>query len=186
MPEIPAGTHAFGPADGELRLNVFREGAAARMGHDLVFQVRNWSAKVNVDPADLSGSSLEATAEVGSFSILEAIGGAKALSRGDQADIKRNIEEKILDARRFPTIDFHSTSVSMVDETRATLSGELTIAGTTRPVDVSLTFAGGRAKATLTVVQSQWGIKPFKALMGALKVCDAVEIIVDVPLPVAE
>lgn len=185
MTGIPAGTHAFGPADGELRVNVFREGAAARMGHDLIFGVRNWSAKVTVDPADLSQSSLEATAEVGSFSILEANGGAKALSRGDHADIKRNIEEKILDARRFPTIDFHSTSASMVDETRATLTGELTIAGTTRPVDVALALAGGRAKATLTVVQSQWGIKPFEALMGALKVRDAVDIVLDVPLPVA-
>jgi polyisoprenoid-binding protein YceI len=185
MTEIPAGTHAFGPAEGELRLKVFREGAAARMGHDLVFGVRNWSAKVNVDPSDLSRSSLEATAEVGSFSILEAIGGAKALSRGDHADIKRSIEEKILDAGRFPTVDFRSTSVSMVDETRAMLSGELTIAGTTRPVDVSLTLTGGRAKATLTVVQSQWGIKPFKAFMGALKVRDAVDVILDVSVPVA-
>lgn len=185
MPEIPGGTHDFGPAEGELRVNVFREGAAARMGHDLVFQVRNWSATVIVDPSDLSRSSLQATAEVGSFSVLIAIGGAKPLNRGDRADIKRNIEQ-ILDTRRFPTIDFRSTSVSMVDETRATLSGELTIAGTTRPVDVALALTGGRAKATLTVVQSQWGIKPFKALMGALKVRDAVEVILDVAIPMTD
>jgi polyisoprenoid-binding protein YceI len=185
MTEIPPGTHAFGPADGELRVNVFREGAAARMGHDLVFGVRNWSAKLTVDPSDPALSSLEASAEVGSFSIVDTKGGAKPLSRSDHADIKRNIEEKILDVARFPTIDFHSTSVSMVDDTRARLSGELTIAGTTRPVDVTLALAGGRAKASLTVVQSQWGIKPFKALIGALKVRDAVDITLDVPLPVA-
>ncbi|MDQ1565825.1 MAG: hypothetical protein QOF96_705, partial [Actinomycetota bacterium] len=35
MTEIPAGTHAFGPAEGELRVEVFREGPAARMGHNL-------------------------------------------------------------------------------------------------------------------------------------------------------
>ena len=122
---------------------------------------------------------------VGSFSILETKGGAKPLSRTDHADIRRNLEEKILNVARFPTIDFHSTSVSMADETRATLSGELTIAGTTRPVDVALAVTGDRAKATLTVVQSEWGIKPFKALMGALKVRDAVDITLDVPLPAA-
>ncbi|MGH8993123.1 MAG: YceI family protein [Acidimicrobiia bacterium] len=183
MPDIPPGTHAFGPADGELRVNVFREGAAARMGHDLVFGVRNWSAKVTVDPSDLTRSSLEASAEVGSFSIVEARGGAKPLSRGDHADIRKNIEEKILDVGRFPTIEFRSTSVTMADETKATLTGELRIAGTSRPVDVALALANGRAKATLTVVQSQWGIKPFKALMGALKVRDAVDITLDVPVP---
>jgi hypothetical protein len=28
----------------------------------------------------------------------------------------------------------------------------------------------------MTVVQSNWGIKPFQAMMGALKVRDAVEV----------
>jgi hypothetical protein len=35
----------------------------------------------------------------------------------------------------------------------------------------------------MTVVQSQWGIKPFAALMGALRVRDAVDIVVDLRLP---
>jgi len=66
---------------------------------------------------------------------------------------------------------------------RAKLSGELTVAGTTQPVDADLTLDDSRARATLTVVQSNWGIKPFKAFMGALKVRDAVDVVIEVPLP---
>lgn len=41
-------------------------------------------------------------------------------------------------------------------------------------------------RATFTVVESQWGIKPFKALMGALTVRDAVDVSIDVALPVPD
>jgi hypothetical protein len=35
----------------------------------------------------------------------------------------------------------------------------------------------------MTIVQSQFGIKPFSAMMGALKVKDEVEVNLDVALP---
>jgi ribosomal protein L20A (L18A) len=46
-----------------------------------------------------------------------------------------------------------------------------------------LTVSGARVRGIMTVVQSRWGIKPFSAFMGALKVRDAVEIVLDVTLP---
>jgi hypothetical protein len=33
------------------------------------------------------------------------------------------------------------------------------------------------------VTQSEWGIKPYRAFMGALKVRDTVEIVLDARLP---
>ena len=41
----------------------------------------------------------------------------------------------------------------------------------------------GRVTGTLPVIQSQWGIKPYRAFMGALKVRDDVEIVLDAWLP---
>ena len=48
-----------------------------------------------------------------------------------------------------------------------------------------LDSAGGRVSATIPVTQSEWGIKPYRGLMGALKVRDDVEIVLDVALPAA-
>jgi polyisoprenoid-binding protein YceI len=55
--------------------------------------------------------------------------------------------------------------------------------GQTRPLtfDVEL-GAGGRLAARATVKQTGWGIKPYSALFGALKVADEVEITLDASL----
>jgi hypothetical protein len=37
---------------------------------------------------------------------------------------------------------------------------------------------------TGTLPQSEWGIKPYRGMMGTLKVRDTVDIVLDVPLPV--
>ena len=181
MSEVPAGTHAFGPQDGQLRLKVYREGVASKMGHDLVIEVKDWSAKVDVNPDDLSQSSIEATAQVPSFNVLEGTGGARPLSRGDKADIKKNIDDKIL--KGAPTISFRSMGTPTENGTRISVPGELTINGTTRPTTVDIQLDGGQARVSLKVVQSDFGIKPFKAFMGALKVRDDVEVELEVPLP---
>ena len=55
------------------------------------------------------------------------------------------------------------------------------MAGTTRPVQFTLQREGGRLRATVPVQQSQWGIKPYRGLMGALKVRDDVEVVLDAP-----
>ncbi len=64
------------------------------------------------------------------------------------------------------------------------MAGDLTMAGTTRPAEFGLELDGaGRLTGTLPVTQTEFGIKPYKGLMGALKVRDEVEIVVDVQLP---
>lgn len=181
MNDVSAGTHAFGPQDGQLLLKVFREGVASKMGHDLIIEVKDWNAKVDVNPDDLSQSAIEATAEVPSFSVLEGTGGTKPLSRGDKADIKKNIDEKIL--KGTSTISFRSTGAPNGSGRSFSVPGELTINGTARPIDVDIDLNGDKARAKFKVIQSQFGIKPFKAFMGALKVRDDVEVELEVPIP---
>ncbi len=43
--------------------------------------------------------------------------------------------------------------------------------------------ADGRVTGTFLVAQSEWGIKPYRALLGALRVRDTVEVVLDVVLP---
>jgi polyisoprenoid-binding protein YceI len=67
---------------------------------------------------------------------------------------------------------------------RLSIDGELTMAGSTRPITAELGVgADGRLSGTIAVTQSAWGIKPYRGLMGALKVRDDVEIVVDAELP---
>jgi polyisoprenoid-binding protein YceI len=64
------------------------------------------------------------------------------------------------------------------------VQGDLTIAGKTSPAQFQLQdLGGGRIKATGQVVQSNFGVKPFKAFMGALKVKDTVDIEIEATVP---
>jgi hypothetical protein len=144
-----------GPADATLTVKTYREGVAAKVGHDLVIEVTRWSARIGDDGA------VELSADPRSLEVREGLRGAKPLSDRDRREIHKNIEEKILGTE---PIEFRGTAEG----------GELTMAGATRPVAIERTPDGGRA----TLTQSEWGIKPYRGLMGALKVRDEVEVIV--------
>jgi polyisoprenoid-binding protein YceI len=80
-------------------------------------------------------------------------------------------------------IVFRSTAVEPGNGAQ-TVPGELELAGTRRPASFELTEAtDGHLRGTLPVTQSDWGIKPYRGMMGALKVRDTIEVILDVPLP---
>jgi polyisoprenoid-binding protein YceI len=57
------------------------------------------------------------------------------------------------------------------------VDGELTLVGATRPISFDLVVSdGGELSATAVVKQSAWGVKPYSALFGALKVKDEVRV----------
>ena len=55
--------------------------------------------------------------------------------------------------------------------------------GRSELVDVQLTESGGKIKGNFSVLQTRWGIKPFTAMMGTLKVADRVDVEFEVDLP---
>lgn len=173
---IPTGSHRLAPDNGTLHVKTYREGVAAKVGHDLVIEVTRWEAQVAIadDPA---ASSVELSADPHSLEVRSGERGVKPLTDKDRAEIRKNIDEKIL---RGQPIAFRSTSVRLADGGQLAVDGELTMGGSTRPVSARLDVdAGGRVSGTIPLVQSEWGIKPYRGLMGALKVRDDVEIVVD-------
>lgn len=180
---IPPGKYEFGPDQALLQVHTFREGMARKVGHDLIMQAGTWHAIVEVDE-DINQSTVTASIDVPSITAVEGTGGVKPLSDGDRADIKKNMV-KSLNASKHPEIIFRSTGVESNGGDSLTVHGDLTIAGTTRPATLDVSLSNGAAKVTTTIVQSQWGIKPYSGLMGALKVRDAVDFHVEGTVPAA-
>jgi polyisoprenoid-binding protein YceI len=149
-----------------MHVHTYREGVAAKVGHDLVIEVTRWDATVG-------DGAIELTADPTSLEVREGRRGVKPLSDKDRREIVKNIDAKILGREQ---IVFRSTSVD-----GDAVAGELTMAGATRPVTARLETAEGRTRTTIPIVQSDWGIKPYRGLMGALKVRDDVEIVIDAP-----
>jgi polyisoprenoid-binding protein YceI len=181
---VSSGTHSLGPQAGKITVNVYREGVAAKMGHDLVLEATKWSGKADVNADDPSASSVEVTVDPTSLEIIGAKGGAKPLSDKDKADIKKNINEKILQTSKHREITFKSSETSG-SAPNVKVKGNLTLVGNTQPItlDVKVDESSGRVSGKITFQQSSFGIKPFSAMLGALKIKDSVEIEFDVEIP---
>jgi len=177
----PAGTHKLGRDSGTMQVRTYREGVAQKVGHDLIIDVELWHATVELG-GDGSPTSVVLEADARSLAVREGLNGLKPLSDRDRTEIIKNIDQKIL---RGQPIAFRSTAIER-DDGRLTVRGELTLAGTTRPASFELVLsADGRLRGTLPVTQSEWGITPYRGLLGALKVRDTVEVVLDVALPSA-
>lgn len=175
------GTHSVGPDSGSCRVHTFREGMAQKAGHDLIIDVGQWQATVQVGE-DGAPRSISLQADPRSLKVLEGHRGVKPLSDSDRTEIRANIDQKILQAQ---PIQFSSNAVRVSDG-RIVVQGELTMAGETKPANFELQLdESGRVSGTLQVTQSQWGIKPYRAFMGALKVRDTVDVVLDASLPSA-
>ena len=181
---VSNGTHSLGPQSGKITLNVYRDGVAAKMGHNLVLEATKWRGKAEVVGDDPAASSVQLTIDPRSLEIIDAQGGIKPLSDKDRADIKRNINDKILITSRNPEITFRSTEVSGIAP-NIKVKGNLTLAGKSRPVTLNVRVDErlDRATGKTTIQQSSFGIKPFSALFGALKIKDSVDIQFDIKIP---
>ncbi len=176
------GTFEFGPENGNLIVRTSRSGVGAKVGHDLTIRATSFRGTVAIDTSSPANSGLMFEVPVNSLLVIEGTGGIKPLSESDKQDIKNTFEQKILKTAQFPNITFRSTSVTG-DENSFQVTGDLTLVGVTKPITLhGSTSSDGIVSVRATVVQSNWGIKPYTAMLGALKLKDEVEIEAQVKL----
>jgi hypothetical protein len=158
----------YDASQAECLVYAFREGLLSAVGHDVCLEVTRYSDEGGAGDAiaaDFDAASLRVTGDV---------------PPADAHKIERNAADDVLAARRFPTITFRSTEVSRQDG-RARIAGTLTLHGVTRPLSLVAEDDGSRWRAEVRLDQRQFGIRPFSAMLGALKVKP--EILVRVALP---
>ena len=170
--------YTLGPDVGTLTVRTGKTGAAAKAGHNLLIEVTAWNASVALRDAP----TIELTVDSRSLRVREGTGGIQALGDEEKEAIRETIDEEVL---KGTPIAFRAAAGSFTDgELR--LDGELTLSGRTRPITVSIVVGeDGRLTGSARFKQSDWGMKPYSALFGTLKVADEVEIAIDAQLPAA-
>ena len=171
---IQAGTYKLGPDNASLTVQTGRSGAAAKAGHDLVIEVTSWEATLEVG----DNASLELSADSTSLHVREGKGGMQALGDDDKADIRKTIDKDVLKKK---DIKFTSSSCERTGD-GLKVSGDLEMGGKSQPVSFDLSESDGTLTGSAAVKQSDWGIKPYSALFGALKVNDEVKVVVEATL----
>jgi polyisoprenoid-binding protein YceI len=194
---LHAGRHQFGMDSGRITLRTFRDGLAAQAGHDLVIEVARWSGELVVSD-DLTPASLTVTADLGSLVVRDGTGGLKPLTDRDKREIAVTAR-KVLSTDRFPQVTFSATSfeptadtsdrsaADVLHDVAGVVSGTLQLAGSSGPLRLQVRPAGsGRDRATTTIRQTDFGIKPYSGFLGALKVRDTVDVEAEVDLSAAD
>lgn len=164
-------------ASGSARLELWteKEGMLSRVAHDLCLRAHQASVTFNEE------GQLEVRVEVKSLRVQGQVkrGQVKPLSAKDHAEIEKNLQSAaVFDAARFPAVTYRGTCV--LSGARASVTGELEIRGQRRPLPLDsawrLDGQDALASGEVRLRQSAWGLKPYTALMGAIKVKDELRI----------
>lgn len=173
----------------QLVIQVFKDGAAAAFAHDHTVHATELSGEVVADPAHPESSRVSVTVQTKSLvnddpQVRRQFGLDPAVPEKDRRAIDESMKGRDqLDVGRYPTISFVSTAVEKAGD-NIQLTGDFTLHGVTRaiklPIQVALDGDSLVGDGKVRLKQSDWGITPYSAFLGAVKNKD--EIVLNVHL----
>ncbi|GDX82468.1 hypothetical protein LBMAG42_42790 [Deltaproteobacteria bacterium] len=104
-------------------------------------------------------------------------GGAVAqLAQRDREQIEATLRREVLHAERNAEIVFEG------ELSAQGVHGSLQLNGRALPLELPILASAGRVRGEVELVPSRWGVAPYSAMFGALKVQDRVVVRFDLPL----
>lgn len=172
MPEVMT---TYDQNNAEAFVFTFKEGLLSPIAHDLRIKITRFSVQVD----DASGA-VTATFDTSSLLIDMPMKNGEenptALNDSDKAKIAGQIREDVLHSGKHPEARFQSKSVTKQADGGYALEGDLTLHGVTKPLSAKTTPSGGKQQLDFTLHQPDFGITPYKAMMGTLKIAPDVKI----------
>ncbi len=153
----------------EILVFTFKEGLLSAVAHDL-------KLRVSTGTVEVEGTQVRADFDAGSLRLVAPMkDGAEnptAIPRLVYGEVEKNTAKDVLDAKRYPAITFTSSQITDTE-----VVGQLTLHGQTREV------RGRRSGRTaeFSLDQRDFGIKPFSAMLGTLKVKPVITVKVTLP-----
>lgn len=183
---VKEGSYNLTASSGKLFVYTFKEGFLSAVAHDLLIEATNFSVNLNVPAGNINSANVEAEIQANSLKVLCAIKDGQhrydMLKEKDKADIEEATFKDVLHSAKYPTITFRSTSIREKEGVYH-VKGELTLHGITRPVEFDAQTATGKDfKGKVALFQKDYEIKPYKALLGTLKVKNEIDVVFDLSL----
>lgn len=171
----------------DCRLFTFKEGALSALAHDLELKVTRLAVELD-EPAAAEPWKLRARLWADSIVVLHAMKDGRPteqLSPSDKRKIEKTLASEVLDLRRYPEIRYEAEAAPSGADFE--LAGELTLQGRRRAVALAARLRDGRLHAETALHQPDFGIQPYSALLGALKLRPDVRVRISMawPLPPA-
>jgi YceI-like domain len=156
---------------GTISVFTFKDGILARAAHDLALRLERFDIV-------LDGDSLTASLPLDALAVIGPVeGGVVRTDRYDAAkreQVAQAMHSEVLRTARHPTARFVGKATAQGHG--FTVSGEFELAGRRAPLSFEAHRDGAVYRARFELQPSRWGIAPYKALLGAIKVRDLVRI----------
>ncbi len=164
-----------------------KTGVLGFAGHEHAVLASQWSLDLSLNPSDLAHSTATVTIPAASLAIDTPIARRDAaLGEGPSPEDIRTIQARmlgpeVLDAARYPTIQFTVTSVRQTAPGQLQVTGQFSLHGRSEPVTVPVRYRQeGTGAYVFTgefpILQTGFGLKPESAGHGTVKVKDEVRI----------
>ncbi|MEM1414379.1 MAG: YceI family protein [Myxococcota bacterium] len=150
----------------------FKEGLLSRVAHDLKLRAERFSLVVE-------GEEIAVEVEAGSLKVVCARKGGVdqpgALGRLERMQIERNVRNDVLHVDRHPIVRFDGR-ITEREDARGRAEGTLTLHGATKPLAVVAEHRAGSWRVETELHQPDYGITPYTAMLGALKIQPRVRV----------
>lgn len=174
-------TYAIDSAKSKIEIQVAKDGFLKPLGHDHLVVASQFAGEVQVNAARMEESSVSFSADTNALRVMDP-----GESEKDRNEVQATmLGDQVLNAARYPKIEFSSTSVkvssSLGGKFELQVAGTLTLHGTQKPVTLPAhlqiaddgTFT---CDTEIFLLQSDFGITPYKAAGGAVKVKDKLKL----------
>lgn len=168
----------YGPESAYCWVYTFKKGLLSAAGHDLKLAVGDFEIELQGEQsitARFSAASVRVACALHHGQERQGV-----LSKRDVSEIESNVAKRVLDVDRFPDIRFSSRSVERHGDV-VDIKGELSLRRARRGVAFTACLKAGRWCAEVPLHQPDYGIKPFTAMLGALRIRPLVRVRVEVP-----
>lgn len=169
-------------SSGECQVFTFKDGLLSAVAHDLKIAVERWSLT-----ADSEAGTVSARFDLRSLRPVTAMKDGQeargALGARDLAKIGDTIQGSVLEVdKRGAEARFTATRLTPVGD-GFRIEGELALAGRKRAIGADVRRVGDELVTEVRLSQPDFGIKPYSAMLGTLKIKP--EVVVRLAVPAA-
>lgn len=173
----------FDASNATCSVFTYKEGLLSAVGHDVKLAVTEF--EIVIESGHVR-ATFRADSLVVDCAMRDGREDRAVLSAADKKTIEGYVQNDILSTRRYPTVTFSSTNLEADDDDGWLVEGDLTLHGRTRSLSAHVSPDGEHLRTRITLRQPDFGITPFKALLGALRIQPQVDVELRVPLGAAE
>jgi polyisoprenoid-binding protein YceI len=158
-------------ATGTISVFTFKDGILARAAHDLALRMERFQVTLDDDrvTAEMPLEGLEVIGPVESGVVQ-----ADRYDAGQRAEVESTMHTDVLRSARYPAARYAGRAIAEGDGFH--VDGQLELAGRTATLSFDVRRDGDVYRARFELPPSRWGIQPYKALLGAVKLKDSVRI----------